>query len=215
MSGYSIALANVIQEQLDEMGLNYTWDEEHGIARFRIGRSGRLSSASCVMHVQSTCFTTYAICPVSADHRDRKQMMDLTEFLSRANYNLIHGSFELDYRDGEIRFKDTIDCFSITPSPNMIHDSIHCPMAMLERYGDGIVSVIYGICTPEEAVRKCEEKKINRLGTLLGRMKATPEEFLEGFTAFLSEQMRKYGEENGEENSSLTSTRQPNQEPEN
>lgn len=69
-------------------------------------------------------------------------MAIMAEFICRANYGLKNGNFELDMRDGEIRYKSFVDCEGLTPTTEMVRNSIHCPAAMFDRYGDGIVDII-------------------------------------------------------------------------
>ncbi len=52
-------------------------------------------------------FTVYTVFPVKAPEEKRGAV---AAFLTRANYGLILGSFELDFDDGEIRFKVTAIC---------------------------------------------------------------------------------------------------------
>lgn len=47
----------------------------------------------------------YSIPTITADSYDSEMMARMAEFICRANYNLKNGNFEMDYRDGEIRFK--------------------------------------------------------------------------------------------------------------
>ena len=48
----------------------------------------------------------YSVCPVTAPEENRST---IGEFLHRANKGLHVGNFELDYNDGEIRFKTSVD----------------------------------------------------------------------------------------------------------
>src|SRR5450759_4526798 len=48
----------------------------------------------------------YSYCPIKAPEDKRPILAD---FLTRANYGLYVGNFELDYNDGEIRYKTSID----------------------------------------------------------------------------------------------------------
>lgn len=95
-------------------------------------------------------------------------MAVMAEFICRANYGLKNGNFELDMRDGEIRYKSFVDCEGLTPTTEMVRNSIHCPAAMFDRYGDGIVDIIFGNSTAKEAVAKCEKSPEEELRALLG-----------------------------------------------
>jgi hypothetical protein len=80
----------------------------------------------------------------------------MAEFITRANYGLLNGNFEMDFRDGEIRYKTFVNCDETDPGTQTIKDSIYIPAAMFNRYGEGIVSVLFGIKDPEQAVKDCE-----------------------------------------------------------
>lgn len=109
----------------------------------------------------------YAIAPLGADEDDSKMMASMAEFVCHANYGLKNGNFELDMRDGEIRFKSFVDCEGITPTLDMVRNSIHCPAAMFERYGDGIVGIIFGGMSAKEAVDRCEKGSEDEIRSML------------------------------------------------
>ncbi|HST05674.1 MAG TPA: YbjN domain-containing protein [Chloroflexia bacterium] len=48
----------------------------------------------------------YSYCPIKAPEEKRPILAD---FLTRANYGLYVGNFEMDYNDGEIRYKTSLD----------------------------------------------------------------------------------------------------------
>ncbi|MFP4414883.1 MAG: hypothetical protein ACLFVV_26025, partial [Coleofasciculus sp.] len=51
-------------------------------------------------------FVFYSICPIKVPKTKRRI---LGEFIARANYGMMIGNFELDFTDGEIRYKTSID----------------------------------------------------------------------------------------------------------
>lgn len=95
-------------------------------------------------------------------------MVTMAEFVCRANYGLKNGNFEFDMREGEIRFKCFVDCEGIAPTVEIIRNSIHCPAAMFEQYGDGIVGILFGNMSAKDAVSKCESSPIEELSAILG-----------------------------------------------
>lgn len=97
-----------------------------------------------------------------------EMMNSMSEFINRANYGLKLGNFELDFGDGEIRFKVHVMCKDIVPSKSIVKRSIYCPATMFDRYGEGIVGIIFGVMSSKEAIEKCEgdrEDQIRRLVT--------------------------------------------------
>ena len=75
----------------------------------------------------------------------------------QANYGLRNGNFELDMRDGEIRYKVFVDCDGVIPSREVIKGSIIIPAMMFERYSPGILDVVFKGVSAAEAIGQCEE----------------------------------------------------------
>ena len=110
------------------------------------------------------------MCPIGADHTDCNMMAQMAEFLCRANYGLKNGCFELDFRDGEIRFRSFIDCEDVMPSTEVIKNSIHCTAAMFKRYASGIIDIIFSGCTAREAITKCEKSTEAELRSMVSEV---------------------------------------------
>lgn len=154
---YSKNIANSINNSLTEDDLNFSFDDQRGLFMFSLGVPGRIKEISYIITVDEDDFTVYAISPLGADSDDEKIMASMAEFVCRANYGLKNGNFELDMSDGEIRYKSFVDCGGITPTVEMVRKSIICPAVMFERYGAGIVDIIFSNATAKEAIAKCEE----------------------------------------------------------
>lgn len=154
---YSNDIANAIKYYLKENGWHFSFDEDKGLFKFGLSIRSKIRNISYIIGVRNDAYIVYAISPVCADEDDNKMMAAMAEFVCRANYGLSHGNFELDMRDGEVRFKCFIDCKGIIPTKDMIKNSIYCPEIMFKRYGPGIVDIIFGNVTAKEAVEKCEK----------------------------------------------------------
>lgn len=165
---YSKSIANVINNFLTEDDWHFSFDDQRGLFRFGLNLKGRIKKVSYIIDVKDDEYVVYAISPLGADDDDEKMMATMADFLCRANYGLKNGNFELDMRDGEIRYKSFVDCEGITPTTEMVRNSIHCPAAMFDRYGAGIVDIIFGNATAKEAIAKCEKSPAEELRTLLG-----------------------------------------------
>ena len=79
------------------------------------------------------------------------------EYLTRVNYGLRSGNFELDYSDGEIRYKVFVDCQDLLPSTAVLRDAVTIPVDMFDRYGNGLLAVVLGVKTPEAAIQEAEK----------------------------------------------------------
>lgn len=165
---YSKDIANTINAFLKEDDWYFSFDEERGLFRFGLSLKTKLKRVNYFIHVKENEYIVYAVSPLGADEGDEKMMAAMAEFVCRANYGLRNGNFELDMRDGEVRFKSFVDCEDIMPSAEVIRNSIHCPAAMFKRYGDGILDVIFGNASAKEAIAECENSSVEELRSILG-----------------------------------------------
>ena len=165
---YSKNIANAINNFLTEGDWHFSFDDQRGLFKFGLNLKGRIKKVSYIVNVKDDEYVVYAISPLAADEDDEKMMATMAEFICRANYGLKNGNFELDMRDGEIRYKCFVDSEGITPTTEMVRNSIHCPAAMFDRYSAGIVDIIFGNSTAKEAIAKCEKSPAEELRALLG-----------------------------------------------
>ena len=114
----------------------------------------KLSSVRIAMKFTEDGFTSYAIATMNANEECRASV---AEYLTRANYGIKNGNFEMDYRDGEIRYKVYTNYKGLDSiTENIIEDSIVIPALMFNRYGDGMAAILFGFSTPEDEIRKVE-----------------------------------------------------------
>ena len=167
---YSVEIANAIKFHLKEDDWHFSFNEEKGLFKFGLSLKSKIKNISYIVDVRDDEYIVYAIAPIGVDEEDKKMMATMAEFICRANYGLPHGNFELDMRDGEVRFKCFVDCDGITPTDDMVRHSIHCPASMFKRYGSGIVDIIFGNATAKEAVEKCEKATEDEIRSLLSEL---------------------------------------------
>lgn len=150
---YDVSIARLIKKFLDEDDWHYSFDEEKGVFSFNLSMSNKLKTISYRVRVREDCYISYAFCPINAD--DCKA--EMAEFITRVNYGLRNGNFEMDYNDGEIRYKCFVNCDGTAPGKQIIKDSIYIPASMFKRYGSGIINVLFGVKDPAAAVEECED----------------------------------------------------------
>lgn len=98
-------------------------------------------------------FVFYSLCPVNPPDSKR---LAVAEFLTRANSGMIIGNFEMDFDDGEIRYKTSIDVEDDSLSSALIKRLVYANVMMMDAYLPGIMSVIYGDVTPVDAIAQIE-----------------------------------------------------------
>ncbi|MGB3191267.1 MAG: YbjN domain-containing protein [Limnoraphis sp.] len=116
------------------------------------GKNGTWDCYAKVREAQKQ-FVFYSICSVNAPE-DKRQA--IAEFIARANYGTIIGNFELDFTDGEIRFKTSIDVEGDTLSSALIQPLVYTNVMMMDEYLPGILAVVSGELSPVEAIAKIE-----------------------------------------------------------
>jgi hypothetical protein len=82
----------------------------------------------------------YSVCPLRVPEELR---LEAAHFLTRANYGLATGNFELDFTDGEIRFK-TVLLVDGEVSPEGVKRAVRANGIAMETYLPGIGAVIAG-----------------------------------------------------------------------
>ena len=165
---YSKDIANAINELLTEEDWHFSFDEKRGLFKFGLSLNSRIKNVNYIIKVKNDEYMVYVICPLGVDEDDEKMKAEMAEFVCRANYGLKNGNFEFDMGDGEIRYKSYVDCEGVTPAVEVVRNSIHCPAAMFERYGNGITDIIFGNTSAKDAIEKCENALDEELRTLLG-----------------------------------------------
>ena len=81
--------------------------------------------------------------------------------MTRINYDNVYGSFDMDFSDGDIRFRFPVDCDGMLPSRAIVQDSIALPALMMERFGEAICRVMNGDCSAETAHADVEPARID------------------------------------------------------
>ena len=101
-------------------------------------------------------FIFYVVMPIRVPAEMRVPM---AEFLTRANYGLRIGNFEMDFEDGEVRYKSSVDFEGIALSPLLIRNTMYPAVQTMDRYLPGILKVVYGGSSPESAINAIEEQE--------------------------------------------------------
>ena len=99
-------------------------------------------------------FVFYSVCPVSVPEHKRSE---IAEFITRANYDMVIGNFEMDYIDGEVRFKTSIDVEECELTSALIRPLLYANVLMMDQYLPGMMGVIYADRSPADAVALVEE----------------------------------------------------------
>lgn len=152
---YSSQIANMLVSHMEDCEYKYEFDRDNGIIRLNFTMKGKINKIRFVIDVREWGFVTYGLIDMGVDEEQRKEV---AEFLIRVNYRLSLGCFDMDFSDGEIRYKFYVDCDDCTTSSTVIEDSMNMAIATYEKYGDSLLRVMFGMESAEEAYKAVENK---------------------------------------------------------
>lgn len=64
------------------------------------------------------------------------------QFIARANWGLTIGNFEMDYSDGQLRFKSSVAFTGTELTETLIRNAIRTAMNAVEAYADGLAAIV-------------------------------------------------------------------------
>ncbi len=118
-----------------------------------VGENGRFSvTARVVGHLDHLLFRARA--QVTIPERARAAV---SEFITRANFGLHIGAFEMDLEDGEVRFKSSLDFQDMVLNDTILHNHLYPVVEAMDNYHMGLLAVASGAKTPAQAIREIEE----------------------------------------------------------
>ncbi len=145
------SLADAIKAYLNSQDYKYDYDSTKDRFSYNMSLDSKIRECDVSIFVHDDGFNVYAYSPISPKPSDSASMAEVAEFITRANYTLNLGSFEMDYSDGELRYKTSIKCFDSIPSQKEIEWLVDIPTYMVEKFGDGLAMVILMGTDAEEA----------------------------------------------------------------
>ena len=155
MRDYSLKIAEEIEQFLRDDDWRFDPADENGMIRLSVSLKCKFSKCRVNIQVRKNSYLIVSSLPITADEASRPAVM---EFLTRANYGLILGHFEMDLSDGEVRYKCAQYCGNenVLISGEIIKETLYVGLSMLERYGTPLLEVMMGITAPLDALKKAE-----------------------------------------------------------
>lgn len=78
--------------------------------------------------------------------------LEAAEYLTRVNFGVLLGNFELDFDTGLVRFKTSADVEGLEPSATFLRNLVDANLNTAARYYPGLMKVLFANMTPEDAV---------------------------------------------------------------
>lgn len=137
--------------------LNFETAEEHGQIRFSMNTQASPDVRFTVRLVnpRTALFTT--VLPIYVPEKSRAAV---SEYITRVNYTLLLGNFQMDMSDGELSYK-TVGVFE---EETGLEDTVvtrltYVGFNMFDKYMPGVFAIIYGGKTALEAFTEVESKE--------------------------------------------------------
>lgn len=150
-STYSVALAAAVKAYLDSQGYTYDYDSEYGSFEYGLSLDSTLSSCDMRISMREDGFSVFAFSPLSGNASDIEGMRRISEYLTRVNYSLFMGNFEMDFEDGNILFRTAVMTGDRIPSTYEIEWLVDMPALMMDKYGNGLAQVVLMNADPKKA----------------------------------------------------------------
>lgn len=128
-----------------------------GKTTLRIDVNGKTANWAVIVKCidEDQQFVVYSVC---GNKPTEEKYTVMQEFLTRANFGLRIGNFELDLQDGEIRFKTSIQFAGEVQVDLMIEQCLLINIMTMERYLPGILQVIFTDISPDQAIAQIESQ---------------------------------------------------------
>lgn len=134
---------------------DWTYDAMEDGQVLRMGFSADDGQWTCFAQAREEAdqFVFYSRAPIQVPPERRAAM---AEFITRANYGLVVGNFEMDFSDGEVRYKTSIDVEGAALIDELIKPIVYANVTMMSQYLKGILAVSFGGIEPEAAIKTIE-----------------------------------------------------------
>ena len=131
----------------------FSEETEHEFLRMSFkGKDGSWRNIARAREQQEQ-FIFYSIPEINCPEERRSAM---AEFITRANYGMIIGNFEMDYSDGEVRYKTSIDFEGSEVTDALCKQVVYANVYTMDRYYGGIMAVAFGGQDAKAAIEAIE-----------------------------------------------------------
>jgi hypothetical protein len=173
-SAASLKAFDTVAKWLEQRKVKYTRVETNGgklnlIANFAL-KNGNVRIVGFVRDsIPVVVFNTAAPINVPEERRGAA-----AEFVARANNRLWVGCFELDYATGQISYVTSVDVQDGELTPRMVQSLFVTNIKTMDKYLPGIIQIIGGNVSPEEAIASIEKPKVRQSQVTTRSVRSAP-----------------------------------------
>ncbi len=147
-----------LTDHFETHGIRYSCKREERRAWFPMNSGSALQKCSFRFDKTGDVLQIFIQYPVMVKERFRPAAM---EFITRANYGLVMGNFEMDAKDGEIRYHVSHLMEDGILTDETIRRLFGTAMGTADRYFPALMRVLFAGETPEDAVDLAELHKFD------------------------------------------------------
>lgn len=151
-------MINIVSDVLSEFEYNHQkYVDKPDQVVYRLGMGLENGKSDCFIDIRPEIKLIMIYATFSINVPENKRMQ-ISEYLTRANYGMKLGNFELDFSDGELRYKCAYLFEESNPAVGQVFASnFHTALRMLDKYIPGIMAVIYANVSPQSAICQVED----------------------------------------------------------
>lgn len=147
--GFSLgSLMGVVITCFNDNGWKFGQAEHSNVLRF--GFAGKNANYEGVIVVEEAPEDILMLLRAPNNVPESRRLA-VAEFLTRANYGMKFGVFEMDFGDGDVRFKMSTVLREGQLSPQMVHAMIGISLTTLDRHYPALMAVCFGNQLASEA----------------------------------------------------------------
>lgn len=148
-------MVDAVRDYIDKKGWHYEYNAEKKFMKLGFNIKSKLKNVRIFWEFKRDSYLVYTIAPICAD---KDNLAEVHKYVNLVNYCLINGNFELDVRDGELRYKAFVNTEGLDSiSEAIIDDSLDVGIYMMEHYGDGFAALAMGFSDAETEYKKTQD----------------------------------------------------------
>ncbi|CAD0227832.1 conserved hypothetical protein [Planktothrix agardhii] len=149
----SRSISEVMQQFFSEDDWEFVKIEEESILQMVFeGDHGRWTCFALAIE-ENRQFVFYSLCPLNTPS---EKISSMAQFLTKVNYGTTIGNFELNYGDGEIRYKTSIDVEHERFTTGLVNNLVYINVLTMDKYLPGIIAIINNKLSPDDAIAIAE-----------------------------------------------------------
>ncbi|XGW00707.1 MAG: YbjN domain-containing protein (plasmid) [Leptolyngbya sp. BL-A-14] len=153
------APADSLQAKVETFLVADQWQLQpnEGAKALRVSFTGEFGEWNCyaLPREDEREFVFYSLAPFLVPEAQRQRV---AEFICRANFGLVIGNFELDFDDGGVRFKTSIDVTESELDTPLIRNLVYSNVSTFDRYLPGLLAVTAGTASPAAIINELESE---------------------------------------------------------